>query len=348
MRRLVVGLLMGIAPAWAPRPAAAEPELSAERRQQLAKASEDLALQPAFTQGWFAAAEEVLRFGEAGRKELLPLVDRKLPALERKYYGSFVLAARRLASGRLAEAARKLGRRELDIEVRKLRAEVLDLRSKGDLAKEDLLKAADPAIAKLTDLLLVGPEEVLKADEKLREQRPARLAARKLRDRCAPPDGPDAEAALAAMDELCALLAAPADAYARRTMELNARDEQHLAGEEAAGIRDLNRTRLLLGIAPLRIDVRLCQAARDHARDMETKGFFSHESPVPGKASFGDRARRFGTRASGENIAAGAKTGRAANRMWFHSPGHFKNLLGNHRRVGLGQAGTKWTQMFGG
>ena len=117
--------------------------------------------------------------------------------------------------------------------------------------------------------------------------------------------------------------------------------------EEAAGIRDLNRIRLLLGLNVVAIDVKLCRAARDHSHDMRTKKFFSHTSPVPGKATPAARARRMGTSANAENIAAGTKTGPGANRMWWHSPGHFKNLLAGHRRIGLGRDEKTWTQMFG-
>jgi uncharacterized protein YkwD len=69
---------------------------------------------------------------------------------------------------------------------------------------------------------------------------------------------------------------------------------------------------------------------------------------VPGKATPWDRARQAGTSASAENIAAGTATGAGANKMWFHSPGHFKNMLSTgHHRMGLGNNGKIWTQMFG-
>ena len=95
------------------------------------------------------------------------------------------------------------------------------------------------------------------------------------------------------------------------------------------------------------IDPALCAAARDHAHDMETSNFFSHESPLPGKRTIGDRAQRLGTKADGENIAHGPSVGADAVRMWWYSPGHHKNMLGNYRRVGLGRSGTLWTMMFG-
>jgi uncharacterized protein YkwD len=81
---------------------------------------------------------------------------------------------------------------------------------------------------------------------------------------------------------------------------------------------------------------------------MEKMGFFSHESPVAGKKTPWDRAKLFNTSASGENIAAGVIEGAAANRMWWHSPGHHKNMLGDHKRVGVGRSGRLWTELFGG
>ncbi len=31
----------------------------------------------------------------------------------------------------------------------------------------------------------------------------------------------------------------------------------------------------------------------------------------------------------------------------FHSPGHHANMLGNHTRVGMGQVGAYFTELFG-
>ncbi|MFI5378131.1 MAG: CAP domain-containing protein [Tepidisphaerales bacterium] len=54
-----------------------------------------------------------------------------------------------------------------------------------------------------------------------------------------------------------------------------------------------------------------------------------------------------GTSASAENIASGTGTGEGAIRMWWHSPGHHKNMLARQHRTGLGRSGNHWTQMFG-
>jgi uncharacterized protein YkwD len=81
---------------------------------------------------------------------------------------------------------------------------------------------------------------------------------------------------------------------------------------------------------------------------MATLNFFAHESPVAGKKTPWDRAAKFGTSASGENIAMGARSGPASIWMWWYSPGHLKNMTnGGHNRIGLGQNGVYWTQLFG-
>ena len=81
---------------------------------------------------------------------------------------------------------------------------------------------------------------------------------------------------------------------------------------------------------------------------MQQFNFFAHESPVPGRTTFSDRAKQAGTTASGENIQMGAFKSADAVKDWFLSPGHHKNMLSeNHLRQGLGQAGKYWTQEFG-
>lgn len=144
------------------------------------------------------------------------------------------------------------------------------------------------------------------------------------------------------------LLAMPLSARDRGALEANEAFRATMDPEEMAGNTALNRLRWLLGLPLLRIDPKLAAAARDHSLDMETLGFFAHESPVAGKKSPGDRAARFGTSGGAENIAAGQSTGADAVRAWWYSPGHHKNMLGGHARVGLGRHAQKWTQMFGG
>lgn len=118
---------------------------------------------------------------------------------------------------------------------------------------------------------------------------------------------------------------------------------------ERRGIRELNEMRLLLEQNALVLDPKLCDASRGHSQDMAEKGFFDHTSPVPGKTSPSDRAQAAGTTGGGENIYMGSTKPEDANKGWFYSPGHHKNMFSpGYRRIGLGQFGRHWTQMFGG
>ena len=109
----------------------------------------------------------------------------------------------------------------------------------------------------------------------------------------------------------------------------------------------VNQYRILLGKAPLRLNPKLCDAARDHCEDMIKLSFFAHESPVPGKRTPGDRAQRFGASAGGENIYLGSEDPSDAFWAWFNSLGHHKNMVGDYAVFGVGNSKRHWTQMFG-
>jgi len=108
--------------------------------------------------------------------------------------------------------------------------------------------------------------------------------------------------------------------------------------------------RVVMGLSPLRLESKLSEAATGHSQDMKTLSFFSHTSPVPGKKSFTDRARRASYRgaAVGECIAAGYGNAAAAYRGWFYSDGHRHIMLSRRANVlGIGLAGSHWTFMPG-
>ncbi|NNE90560.1 MAG: CAP domain-containing protein [Verrucomicrobiales bacterium] len=132
----------------------------------------------------------------------------------------------------------------------------------------------------------------------------------------------------------------------REILNQNEKLKGQIQAAEYAGILELNQWRIAAGLSPLLIDPKLCAAARDHSKDMAAGGFFSHTSPIQGKKSPWDRARNFGTSASSENIAINGST-EGANKSWFHSPGHHKNMFReNATIVGLGVNGRHYTQMF--
>lgn len=325
-----------------------------EQQQKLTDLLARLSRHQPTTPQWLELAEKIADLGEAGRERLRPVLNGKLRALDRTYRTAFHASAQRLRVARFAKTLEEEGktRAELSREAHEARQAVLTLTKKSDLSTSDLRRTGSPAMKRLTELFTVNRQAVLDADEALRARRAHLLKLWALEARCKPagttkPDRrPQGDERLAHFEHAEASLVIPMTAAARRTIEANAVQALRIRPEEADGIRDLNRMRALLGLRVLAIDVRLCKAARDHCTDMRTKRFFSHTSPVPGKRSLVDRARRAGTTAHAENIIYGARTGPQANRMWFHSPGHMKNMFRNFRRVGLGHDGP-WTQMFG-
>jgi len=256
-----------------------------------------------------------------------------------------------LASAALRE--RRTSRREVET----LRDTVLSLGRDPGLSHERLVTDGAPALDRLVELLVVPPHEVsreLAAEREALERRGAwfdRLEAvvaseRRIEDG-KPPEPSTFEEILERNERLATALAMKTSRADRRVLEQNEELSWEIDAGEALGILDLNVTRMVLGLSALRIDPRLCAAARDHSNDMRTEGFFSHTSPVPGKTSFSDRASRFRASASSENIASGYRDPAMTNRNWFLSPGHHRNMLGGHGRVGLGRSDSHWTQMFG-
>ncbi|MEA3366919.1 MAG: CAP domain-containing protein [Planctomycetota bacterium] len=297
-------------------------------------------------------ADELLAFGPAGAAALFDAADRTIDPLVRRYRADLLAATREVLRRRFeADGQEKL--EALQDTLRSLGAD-------GGLTKEKIKAEGDPALEKLQQRLVILPEEVLQAGTDLQAQRDRLLALGVHRQRAADylrqhaPEAKDAlpdprpfEEVLRDHEALSGLLAVARTDDHRHILIDNAETAREVQPEEARGIRRMNRIRILAGLKPLRIDVRLCDAARDHSTDMVEKKFFAHDSPVPGKKTLWARAKRFGTTAHAENIAAGTATGAGAIRQWFHSPGHHKNMMGGHRRVGLGRHKKTWTLLFG-
>ena len=297
------------------------------------------------------AVSGILAIGGLAPAQLLGLINKELVPLQTRYRADFFKAAQNLLRTRFSKRDPK--------EIDSLREAVLALGRKTDLSKEEIVAKGDPAMAKLNELLWIDPKDVLAAAPSLKTRRDELVelgghwfraadyvAKHGPRREGGPQEAPPFEHVLAADEMLATALTLATSDADREALIANVALESQIDFEEANGIRDLNRVRLLLGLKPLRIDVKLCEAGRDHSKDMVEKKFFSHDSPVPGKATPWDRAKRFGTTAHAENIAAGARTGPETNLQWFHSPGHHKNMLGNHSRIGLGRYENTWTEMF--
>jgi uncharacterized protein YkwD len=137
-----------------------------------------------------------------------------------------------------------------------------------------------------------------------------------------------------------------AEEVARRVLELTNR-------ARSAARRCGNGT--FAATHPLAASPALTKAARDHARDMATHGYFAHRGRDG--STVGQRAARTGYRwrAIGENIAAGPPTAEAVVQGWLNSPEHCANLMRPHF-TDMGTAfavsmeskhGTYWVQVFG-
>ncbi len=125
-----------------------------------------------------------------------------------------------------------------------------------------------------------------------------------------------------------------------------------MSREERTLLELTNRERQKEGLAPLRPNALLFEAARKHSANMARQQKLSHN--LDGKGP-GDRLRALGYRSRGwaENCAFGSRTPAEAIRGWMRSPGHRKNMLGpSFVEVGLGIAQDEdgvryWTQVFG-
>ncbi|MGK0203794.1 MAG: hypothetical protein ACI9S9_002874 [Planctomycetota bacterium] len=262
----------------------------------------------------------------------------------------------------------KKGRTRVDT----LRTESLTVSRRSDLSKQQIKNDVDPRVANLRELLLPSVTNVLVRDKKLDAKlTDLRSAHDSLRDwhavyasvceglelhedaskhfsKYPPPEHPGEAKRIDEAISFAMFAGLPMSGSDRKALDSNEAIRERTPREEYLGTLRLNEIRYLLGLSLVVVDEKLSDAARDHSKDMATLGFFSHTSPVAGKERFSQRASNFGTSAGAENIASGQRTGHGAIRAWWYSPGHHRNMLGGHRRTGLGQHQTLWTQMFGG
>ena len=300
-----------------------------------------------------AIAAGLLELGADGGRRLHASARAEFSQRLPKYSTSFQQAA--------ADALRlRAGKGDPVAEIATLRKTIRDVAARSELTKQMIEEQSDPALARLEELLVVSAADVLGAAPDLAAQRAELMLLAEWAERAADlmPDKERGKlpplptvavvgAQLDAADELAALLAGPLIPADRQTLAANAALARDLDPEEARGIQRLNQIRILVGLPAQAIDPGLVKACRVHSEDMCTKGFFAHESPVAGRETPWKRAEAAGTSAGAENIAAGTDSGAGAIRMWWHSPGHHKNMLGGHKRTGLGRYERHWTQLFG-
>lgn len=115
-----------------------------------------------------------------------------------------------------------------------------------------------------------------------------------------------------------------------------------------------NAARIAAGLDTLKAHTQLRTAARRHAEDMQSRGYFDHVAPAPAPhgATLLARVQSSGypLRAAAENLASGQPTPRRATVAWLTSPGHCNNLLDPaFDEVGVGRAASSpiWVQVLG-
>ncbi|MEA4900692.1 CAP domain-containing protein [Desulfitobacterium sp.] len=123
-----------------------------------------------------------------------------------------------------------------------------------------------------------------------------------------------------------------------------------ISTQEQQMIDEINKERANVGLAPLKVDLRLVGVAQVKANDMKTNGYFSHTSPTYGSPY--DMMKMAGIQyySAGENIARNISVD-AAMAAFMSSSGHKANILNaNYTHVGVGivysSSGTYFVQEF--
>lgn len=221
--------------------------------------------------------------------------------------------------------------------------------------KKELPKFSKPAIDSLRKLLIPNAQEIISLTRaETQNMRSMVLTLASFRDSIVTaaviPDSEEAKSYLLQQEKniVTSLSGLPKDGLRIMAKNNEIAKKAKIPADEREAAREVNEWRLLLGLNALVIDPKLSNACRGHSEDMNKHRFFAHESPVPGKKTPGDRAAKAGTRWTGENIYMGSKSPNAANKGWFFSPGHHKNMFrSTHKTIGMGRYERHWTQMFG-
>jgi len=139
-----------------------------------------------------------------------------------------------------------------------------------------------------------------------------------------------------------AAIAAVAAAVAASALAAPSRPAVALSSLEQGVVADINAFRTAHDLAPLRVSASLTMAARNHSLQMETDGYFAHNS-YDGTL-FWKRiqsfypSRSFGFWSVGENLLWSSPDvdAQKALAMWENSPEHRKNMLDPHwREIGI-------------
>lgn len=114
----------------------------------------------------------------------------------------------------------------------------------------------------------------------------------------------------------------------------------------------VNVRRQQAGIAPLRLNSHLSQAAQRHVEDLSRQGAISHVGSDGSTLRVRIEATGYPWSAIGENVAMGQTSPEAVMTAWMGSPGHRQNILSpEFSDLGLGYVEVRgrkyWVQVFG-
>lgn len=132
----------------------------------------------------------------------------------------------------------------------------------------------------------------------------------------------------------------------------SARKAMAKAGTVEQQVIDLvNKVRKENDLSPLTHNAELAAAALKHAKDMDARDYFAHNTPEGITPTQQIKAAGYlltGTWATGQNIAHNQKTPEEVMKDWMNSPGHRANILSpNFKEIGIGIFGAYWVQDFG-
>lgn len=102
----------------------------------------------------------------------------------------------------------------------------------------------------------------------------------------------------------------------------------HLYNEVYLALVHLNQIRAERGLNPVQYDANLSAYAQQRAQEIIQ--LFDHTRPN------GQSYHQEVSPPSAENIAAGQETGQKVILSWKNSAGHYRNMMGNYQKAGIG------------
>jgi len=97
-----------------------------------------------------------------------------------------------------------------------------------------------------------------------------------------------------------------------------------------------NKERAVKGLAPLKVNDKLVEAAQEKAQDMINNGYFAHTSPVGITPWYWFDRVGYNYVAAGENLAKDFTDSQFLHQAWMNSPSHRANILNkNYQEIGI-------------